>query len=57
MKHGDSDNPQTTMQQFDKEENRAIPNAYRDEKVWQKFYNLMKSKADYDEFESADMSF
>jgi len=50
-KHGKSNNPQTQIEQFDKESILAIPNAYRDAKSWRKFYNLMKSKKDYDELD------
>lgn len=51
-KHGKSNNPQTQIEQFDKESVLAIPNAYRDEKIWQKFYDLMKDKKDYDQLDN-----
>ena len=47
-KHAKSNNPQTQIEQFDKESILAIPNNYRDAKTWKKFYNLMKDKKDYD---------
>jgi len=48
-KHAVSNNPQTTMGQFDKESILAIPNIYRDALDWNKFYGTMKRKEDYDE--------
>ena len=50
-KHLKSNNPQTQIEQFDKESVLAIPNAYASPKAWDKFYNLMKSKDDYDELD------
>ena len=48
-KHLKSNNPQTVMDQFDKESILAIPNNYASPKSWDKFYFLMKNKKDYDE--------
>lgn len=52
-KHGKSNNPQTQIEQFDKETILAIPNVYRDSKAWIKFYSLIKSKKDYEELDKA----
>ena len=51
-KHLKSNNPQTQIEQFDKENILAIPNAYASAKTWDKFYHLMKSKKDYDELDN-----
>jgi len=48
-KHADSNNPQTTIVQFDKKEVMAIPNLYEtNPKKWNKFFGLM-NKDDYEE--------
>jgi len=52
-KHGKSDNPQTTIAMFDKENILAVPNIYRDSKVWKKFYSLIKTKKEYREIDKA----
>ena len=52
-KHGKSNNPQTQIEQFDKESVLAIPNAYASPKAWDKFYHLMQNKKDYDELSTA----
>ena len=52
-KHGNSNNPQTQIEQFDKESVLAIPNAYASPKAWDKFYHLMQNKKDYDELSTA----
>jgi len=49
LKHSKSNNPQTNIEMFDKESILAIPNLYREEKDWDKFYNLMERKEDYEE--------
>jgi len=46
--HLKSNNPQTQIEQFDKESILAIPNNYASPKAWDKFYNLMKDKKEYD---------
>ena len=51
--HSQSNNPQTQIEQFDKESVLAIPNAYASPKAWDKFYLLMKNKKDYDELSTA----
>ena len=50
-KHGASNNPQTVIEQFDKESVLAIPNVYRDFQSWKKFYSLIKKKEDYAELD------
>ncbi len=42
LRHGKSQNPQTKIPQFDKEEILAVPNIYQNRQVWENFYNLMK---------------
>ena len=51
-KHTKSNNPQTTIIQFDKENILAIPNVYRSATDWKKFYSLIKSKEDYQELDN-----
>jgi|APSaa5957512535_1039671.scaffolds.fasta_scaffold142157_2 metal-responsive CopG/Arc/MetJ family transcriptional regulator len=50
-KHAKSNNPQSQLEHFDNETIRCVPNVYRDEEEWKKFYNLMKSEADYKELD------
>ena len=50
-KHGESNNPQTIIEQFDKESVLAIPNIYRDFDSWKKFYSRIKKKEDYTELD------
>lgn len=45
--HSKSNNPQTVIEQFDKESILAVPNVYKDETAWLKFYDLIKKKEDY----------
>jgi len=52
-KHSKSNNPQTQIEQFDKECILAVPNLYRDSKAWQKFYDTMKRKKDFNEVDKA----
>ena len=42
--HDKSNNPQTTIAQFDRQEVRAVPNLYADISMWQKFYTLLDEK-------------
>lgn len=50
-KHSKSNNPQTTLGIFDKESVLAVPNVYRDEADWKKFYSKVKKKHDYQELD------
>jgi hypothetical protein len=52
-KHAVSNNPQTTIMQFDKESILAVPNIYRDSKSWKKFYKNVKTKKEYKEIDKA----
>ena len=52
-KHSKSNNPQTQIEQFDKEQILAVPNIYRDAETWQKFYSLIKRKEDFKEVDKA----
>lgn len=52
-KHTKSNNPQTQIQMFNKESILAIPNMYREESDWQKFYTKIKTKKDYEELDKA----
>jgi len=49
--HGKSENNQTTIPLFEKDVITAIPNMYRPEKIWQKFYDSIKSSKDYAELD------
>src|SRR3990167_9249570 len=47
--HASSNNPQSQITQFDREEVMPVPNLYeKNPEKWDKFYSLM-SKKDYDE--------
>lgn len=50
-KHSKSNNPQTALDIFDKESILAIPNIYRSEEEWKKFYSIIKDKEDYQELD------
>lgn len=50
-KHSKSNNPQTTIMQYDKESILAVPNLYRSEEEFKKFYKLIKKKEDYKELD------
>mgnify|MGYP001581946134 CR=1 FL=1 len=50
-KHSKSNNPQTTIEIFDKESILAVPNIYRSEDDWKKFYSRIKKKEDYKELD------
>lgn len=55
-KHGKSNNPQTSMMQFNKEGILAIPNIYEaidNPKMWEKFYSNIKSKKEFKELDEA----
>ena len=52
-KHAKSNNPQTELGQFDKENILAVPNIYREEEAWKKFYSLIKKKEDFKEVDKA----
>ena len=45
--HAESQNPQTQITLFETGVENAIPNMYRDEPSWKKFYNKIKKRADY----------
>jgi len=47
LEHGKSQNPQTEITLFETGLENAVPNLYREEKVWQKFYDLIKKYEDY----------
>ena len=47
LKHGKSNNPQTQMDLFEDNMIKAIPNLYADVKEFKKFYNLIKTKEEY----------
>lgn len=52
-RHTKSNNPQTQIEMFDKESILAVPNIYREESDWLKFYKNMKAKKDYQEVDKA----
>ena len=45
--HSKSENPQTEITLFETGLENAIPNLYRTEDVWQKFYDMIKKKEEY----------
>ncbi|MCH8915702.1 MAG: hypothetical protein IIA82_07665 [Thaumarchaeota archaeon] len=49
--HSKSQNPQTEITFFETGLEFAIPNLYRDEENWKKFYDLIKKRPDYDELD------
>lgn len=46
-KHAESQNPQTQITLFETGMETAIPNLYRDEYVWKKFYSKIVKKAEF----------
>jgi len=50
-KHSKSNNPQTVIEQFDKESVLAVPNIYREPEAWKKFYSMITKKEDYKELD------
>jgi len=50
-RHSKSNNPQTQIEQFDKESILAVPNIYRSEEDWKKFYSKITKKDDYKELD------
>jgi len=50
-KHSKSQNPQTEITLFETGLENAIPNMYRDQTTWQKFYNLIKKREEFKELD------
>ncbi len=50
-KHGESENAQTLITLYETGLENAIPNLYRAEEVWKKFYKQIKKKLDYKELD------
>ena len=51
LEHSKSQNPQTEITLFETGLENAIPNVYRLEEVWEKFYKMIKKRPDYDELD------
>lgn len=51
LEHGKSQNPQTEITLFETGLENAIPNVYRIQEVWEKFYKMIKKRPDYDELD------
>ena len=51
LEHSKSQNPQTEITLFETGLEHAIPNLYREKQLWQKFYDLIKKRPDYDELD------
>jgi len=48
LEHSKSNNPQTEITLFETGLEFAIPNLYREESDWEKFYHLIKKRSDYE---------
>jgi len=52
LEHGKSQNPQTEITLFKTGLEYAIPNLYKDEKDWSKFYQLIMKREDFTKIDS-----